>query len=51
MQNNELQFLDVKISLINHNIEYIVQYKDIKADFFIQWTSNHPQEQEVMCFV
>ena len=42
MINNKIKFLDILFIKINDEIEYVMQIKPLKTEFYIPYKSNHP---------
>ena len=47
MQDNAIQFLDIKFIKINNTIQHIGQIKALKIEFFVPFHSNHPKHIKV----
>ena len=47
MINDKLKFLDILFIKIKDNIEYCMQIKSLKTEFFVPYTSNHPMHIKI----
>ena len=47
MNNNKLQFLDIRLIKINNTLQYIMQIKMLKLVFFVPFKSNHPKHIKI----
>ena len=48
MMNNKIKFLDILLIKIKNRIEFVMQMKPLKTEFFIPYTSNHPLYTKIM---
>ena len=47
MENNAIKFLDIKLIKINNTLQYIMQIKALKLEFFVPYKSNHPNHIKI----
>ena len=47
MKENTIKFLDIKLMIINNTLQYIIQFKALKLEFFVPFQSNHPNHMKI----
>ena len=47
MNNNKIKFLDILFIKINNTLQYIMQIKKLKLEFFVPYVSNHPKSMKI----
>ena len=47
MTNNKIKFLDILLIKIRGTLQYIMQIKPLKVEFFVPFTSNHPKHIKI----
>ena len=47
MNNNKIKFLDILLIKIKNSIQYIMQIKPLKIEFYVPYTSNHPEYMKI----
>ena len=45
--NNTIKFLNIKLIIIHKSIQYIMQIKELKLEFFTSFDSNHPMHIKI----
>ena len=47
MNNNTIKFLDIMFIKINNSLQFIMQIKALKLEFFVPFNSNHPNLMKI----